>query len=161
MLHDIIDRDENQKIKGVDMAETVVLCGSTKVLKDIMSTKRKLEELGYLVLIPEECIKGLPKKIASKAHFNRIIEPQNKIILVVNATKNDIKNYIGPNSFAEIAMAFQFDKDIYILNDIYEPYQDELLGWGVKPLFGDLSLIKRPSYSSTQKHDKYDQKIIS
>lgn len=62
--------------------------------------------------------------------------------MVVNATKNGIDNYIGPNSFAEIAFGFYFNKRVYLLNDIYEPYKDELEGWKVIPLKGNLDLIK-------------------
>lgn len=121
--------------------KNIVLCGSMKVLDKIIETKENLENMGYNVLMPEECIKGLEKKIASKAHFNRIINPDNEIVLIVNAKKNEIENYIGPNSFAEIAMAFQFNKDTYLLNDIYDVYKDELIGWGVIPLKGDLKKI--------------------
>lgn len=34
------------------------------------------------------------------------------------------------------------NKKVYLLNDIYEPYKDELLGWRVTPLKGDISKIK-------------------
>ena len=122
--------------------KNVVLCGSMKVLNNIVEVQKQLEDMGYNVLMPEECIKGLPKQIASRAHFDRIIDPNNEIILIVNATKNGIENYIGPNSFAEIAMAFQFNKETYLLNDIYNVYEDELTGWGVKTLNGNLNNLK-------------------
>ena len=64
------------------------------------------------------------------------------IVVAVNVTKNGIENYIGPNTFAEIAMAFYFNKKIYVLNDIYEPYRDELEGWNVVALKGNLEDIK-------------------
>ena len=85
--------------------------------------------------------KGLPKEIASRAHFKRIEDKNSEIILIVNATKNGIENYIGPKSFAEIALALYFKKEIYLLNDYYEPYLDELLGWHITPLRGDLEKI--------------------
>ena len=65
---------------------------------------------------------------------------------MVNEAKGGIKNYIGPNSFAEIAFGFYFHKQVYLLNDIYLPYQDELLGWDVIPLKGDLKKIKNNVY---------------
>ena len=121
------------------MKKTVfVLCGSMKVKNEILKIKDELEKMNYNVLLPIECMKGLPKEIASRAHFDRIQDPKSDIILVVNATKNGIENYIGPNSFAEIAFAFYFRKEICILNDFYEPYLDELEGWKVKALHGDL-----------------------
>ena len=120
----------------------VVLCGSMKVKDEILKIKEKLENKKYEVLLPIECMQGLPKEIASRAHFDRIQDKKTDIVLIVNATKNGIKNYIGPNSFAEIAFAFYFKKDIYLLNDIYEPYKDEITGWHVTPLTGNLDNIK-------------------
>ena len=123
--------------------KSIVLCGSMKVLDKIYEVKEILESKGFNVILPKECIDGLPKVVASKAHFNRIIDPKNEIILVVNSTKNGIENYIGPNSFAEIAFAFYFRKDTYVLNDYYEPYLDELKGWKVKALHKNLNNLKR------------------
>lgn len=124
------------------MKRNIVLCSSMKVKDDLFRVANALKENGHNVLLPKECIEGLPKKIASRAHFDRITNVDNDTILVVNATKNGIKNYIGPNSFAEIAMAFYNNKDVFLLNDIYEPYKDEILGWGVKCLHGNLNLLK-------------------
>lgn len=121
----------------------VVLCGSMKVKDEILKTKERLEKKNYEVLLPIECMQGLPKEIASRAHFDRIQDKKTDIVLIVNTTKNGIENYIGPNSFAEIACAFYFKKDIYLLNDIYEPYKDEITGWNVRPLKGNLDNIKK------------------
>lgn len=121
--------------------KNIVLCGSMKVVDKIYEVRRILENKGYNVLLPRECIEGKPKAIASKAHFNRIIDPKNEIILIVNSTKNGIENYIGPNSFAEIAFAFFYSKKIYLLNDIYKPYEDELIGWNAIPLKGDINKL--------------------
>lgn len=118
--------------------KNIVLCGSMKVKDRIIAVKDELENKGYHVLLPKECMEGLEKTIASRAHFNRIQDPENGIILIVNEVKNGIDNYIGPNSFAEIAFEFFFNKKVYLLNDIYEPYKDELLGWNVKLLKGNL-----------------------
>lgn len=120
----------------------IVLCGSMKVKNDIIRIKEELEKLDFEVLLPIECMQGLPKEIASRAHFARIENPKNEYVLIVNSIKNGIKNYIGPNSFAEIAFAFYFKKKIYVLNNYYEPYLDELSGWHVKELHGNLESIK-------------------
>ena len=61
------------------------------------------------------------------------------VILLVGSVL--VINYIGPNSFAEIAFGFYFNKRVLLLNDIYEPYKDEIVGWNVKCLNGDLSKI--------------------
>ena len=119
----------------------IVLCGSMKVKDRIIEISNELEKMGYNVLLPVECMQGLEKVIASRAHFDRISNPDNQAILIVNVTKNGIENYIGPNSFAEIAFGFYFNKKVFLLNDIYEPYKDEIIGWNIKCLNGDLSKI--------------------
>ena len=119
----------------------IVLCGSMKIKDKIVEVGRSLENMGYNVLLPVECMQGLDKIIASRAHLDRIVNPENEIVLIVNDTKNGIENYIGPNSFAEIAFGFYFNKKVYLLNDIYEPYKDELVGWKVTPLKGNLNEI--------------------
>ena len=122
--------------------KNIVLCGSMKVKDRIIEIANKLEAMGYNVLLPVECMQGVQKVIASRAHLNRVIDKDNEIILIVNETKNGIENYIGPNSFAEISFGFYYNKRVYLFNDIYEPYKDELIGWGVIPLRGKLENIK-------------------
>ena len=122
--------------------KNIVLCGSMKVKDKIIEVANTLEDMGYNVFLPVECMQGVDKIIASRFHIDRVINPENEIILVVNDTKNGIENYIGPNSFAEIAFGFYFRKKVYLLNDIYEPYKDELLAWNVVALNGDLGKIK-------------------
>lgn len=128
---------------SVDPNKNVVLCGSMKFKNEIIKISERLKGLGYNVLLPEECIRGEEKLIASRAHFGRIVDPNNGIVLVVNATKNGIPNYIGPNTFAEIAFGFFHNKKVFLLNDIYHPYDDELLGWKVICLKGELNNIKK------------------
>lgn len=123
--------------------KTIVLCGSMKFKDKIVEIQDDLEKIGYEVEIPIECMEGSPKEIASRAHFNRIIKDNADAILVINCDKENIKNYIGPNSFAEIAFAFYFHKKIFLFQDIYEPYKDELTGWKSIPLNKDLESIKR------------------
>lgn len=122
--------------------KNIVLCGSMKVKDEIIRVQELLKEKGYNVLLPVECMEGKPKVIASRAHFDRIVNPDNEYILIVNAAKNGIENYIGPNSFAEIAFAFYHNKKTFVLNDFYEPYLDELEGWGVLELHGNLDKIE-------------------
>ena len=122
------------------MKNKVILCGSMKVKDKIIEVKEILENKGFLVILPEECFKGEKKSVASYTHFNRIAT-NDAYILIVNAEKNNIKNYIGPNSLCEIAFGFYYKRKVYLLNDIYEPFKDELEGWGVIPLNGDLNRL--------------------
>lgn len=123
--------------------KTIVLCGSMKFKDKMIEISENLKKLGFKIELPEECMKGEPKELASRAHFNRIQDEKSDAILIVNCDKTNVKNYIGPNSFAEIAFAFYFHKKIFLLQDIYEPYKDELLGWNAIPLNNDLESIKR------------------
>ena len=118
--------------------KNIVLCGSMKVKDEILAVADQLKELGYEAQLPIECMEGQPKVLASRAHMERVINPDNHFILIVNAKKGDIENYIGPNSFAEIAFGYYYHKDVFLLNDIYEPYRDELEGWDIIPLHGNL-----------------------
>ena len=132
-------------IKAIDEDEIdrkrIVLCGSMKVKDKIIETSNRLQKLGYITLLPVECMQGLDKVIASRAHFDRIADQENDAVLIVNVEKNGIENYVGPNSFAEIAFAFYFNKKIFLLNDVYEPYRDEIVGWNAISLNNDLSKI--------------------
>lgn len=119
----------------------IVICGSMKVKDKILEINDNLQHLGFKTLLPIECMQGKSKVIASSAHFDRICSKDTDAILVVNETKDNIQNYIGPNTFAEIAFAFYFKKKIFLLNDIYEPYKDELIGWNVINLQGDLKRL--------------------
>jgi hypothetical protein len=81
------------------------------------------------------------KKRVSRAHFDEIADKETFAILVVNDRKNGQDNYIGASTFAEIALAFYFEKEIYVLNDLYSPYADELAAWGARLLRGNLQNI--------------------
>ena len=116
----------------------IVLCGSMKLKEKIFEVEEYLKNKGYEVVTPKEFRVKMTKGDATKLHFDEITNENTDIVLAVNVTKNGIENYIGPNTFAEIAMAFYFNKKIYLLNDIYEPYRDELEGWNVISLKGNL-----------------------
>ena len=126
----------------VDKNKNVVLCGSMRFKDHIIKISERLKAFGFNPLLPEECIRGEKKEIASRAHFDRISNPDNGIVLIVNVTKNGIPNYIGPSTFAEIAMGFYYRKKVVLLNDIYHPYDDELLGWNVVTLKGQLEKLR-------------------
>ena len=116
----------------------IVLCGSMKLKEKIFEVEEYLKNKEYEVVTPKEFRVEMTKGDAAKLHFDEITNEKTDIVLAVNVTKNGIENYIGPNTFAEIAMAFYFNKKIYLLNDIYEPYRDELEGWNVISLKGNL-----------------------
>jgi len=114
---------------------------------------KALSESGLSPIIPNENdwkeikeadIKNYKARV-SRDHFNKVADINTFAILVINEPKNNIDNYIGANTFAEIALAFYFNKKIYILNGIYKPYADELLAWGSQILNGNIYGIEQNS----------------
>jgi len=121
----------------------IVLCGSKKFIPKFLELKELLTNEGDSVVIPREFIEEIPKKEASLLHFKEIDRNDVDALLIVNEQKGDIENYIGANGFAELAFGFYKGKTIYLLNDIFESYSEELLAWQVIPLKGNLNKIEK------------------
>ena len=132
--------------------KTITICGSMDFFTEIEQLKGELENLGFAVLIPDKEGTGIDYSRLSKQeqidlkrgfidkHIEKIKKSDS--ILVANYTKNGIKDYIGANTFLEMAFAYILKKKIYILNDI--PAQSNTLEIeGLKPIVlkRDLSLI--------------------
>jgi len=127
----------------------IVICGSMSLVDKLKSAAAQLNEMGYIAILPEEDVwDSIPKdkvneykKEVSMRHFTEVAKEDTHAILVVNEPKKGIGNYIGANTFAEIAIAFYFSKMVFLLNDIYDPLSDELSGWGAVPLYGNIRAI--------------------
>ena len=117
----------------------IVLSGSKKFIPKFFELEEKLKAKGYDVVVPQEFIVEMTKRDGSLLHFQQIDKEDVDAILTVNEDKGDEKNYIGANGFAELAFGFYKSKKIFLLNDIYEPYKEELVAWEVIPLKGDLT----------------------
>lgn len=81
------------------------------------------------------------KRLVSKLHMDCIRDDRTKALLVANLDRHDTDNYIGPNTFAEIAVAFADDRPVYLLQDMPAMYEDELRAWGVQCLHGDVGRL--------------------
>ncbi len=134
-----------------EFVKRIVICGSISFYSEFIRIQRILRESDVLSLIPtnddeiknrisEEMFQDYKRK-ASFGHIKRIRDPRTFGILAVNFDRYDILHYIGPNTFAEVAVAFAQSKRIYLLNGIPSVYEDELLAWRVIPLFGDLQQL--------------------
>ena len=119
----------------------IVLCGSKKFKEEVLLLGHELEKRGYEAVVPREFLVEMNKRDHAMLHFNEIANEKTDAVLIINENKGEVENYIGPNSFAEVAMGFYFGKKVYLKNDIYIPYQDELIGWGVIPLKGKIDKI--------------------
>lgn len=81
------------------------------------------------------------KREASLAHIRRILDRATIGILVVNIDKYGQRDYIGPNAFAEIAVAFAHARRIFLYQGMPEQYAEELTAWGATCLYGDLRAV--------------------
>ena len=133
-----------------DTTAQIVLCSSKKFAKKTFEIAKTLKELGFNPIIPQEFLEEMEKNAASRLHFSKIIDDRTDCLLIINENKNGIDNYIGANVFAEIAFGFYHNKPIYLLNDIYPPYEEELIGWNTIPLKGDLTKIKKLTKKSSK-----------
>lgn len=120
----------------------IVLSGSKKFIPKFFELEKQLTNMGHQVVVPREFMVEMEKRDASLLHFSEIQKDDVDCLLIVNESKNGFENYIGANGFAEIAFGFYFQKKVYLLNDIYEPYREELEGWDIIPLKGDLSVFE-------------------
>ncbi|MBZ9572115.1 hypothetical protein KJA15_02190 [Patescibacteria group bacterium] len=139
---------------------TITICASAKFAKEMIEAKKILERSGHKVLLPEmaesfatgkvnlDDFKGgrtvadfKKKHNLIRKHFKEV--KRGDTILVLNYDRMGIKNYIGGNTFAEIAVAYYLNKPIYILNPVPEemPYTEEIKAMEPIVLNGNLEKI--------------------
>ncbi len=125
----------------------VVICGSMKNL-GLMNEIAEMLEMSVLdVVTPEPddrtAVSTAAKRAASLRHMGQIRHQRTAAILVVNVDRPEAVNYVGPNSFAEISVAFADDRRVFLLQGMPDYYADELAAWGVECLNGDLPRLVR------------------
>ena len=137
----------------------IAICGSIKFAEEMKGVKKQLEALGHTALLPYSAEVGDLKpywaelrardlkefaKIKGervRGHFEKIVACD--AILVLNYDKEGRRNYIGPNTFLEMGVAFHEGKKIFLLNPIMESdaNYEELLALQPIVLEGDLRKI--------------------
>lgn len=129
----------------------LLICGSMQFYTEMQNCQKYLKSKGIEAIIPKD-EGSLPetmsdedfrlfKKRVSSAYLRKIRDRETAAVLVYNAPKKGIENYIGANTFVELAMAFAWNRSIYLMNDIYKPYEDELEAWDAICLHGDLTTL--------------------
>jgi hypothetical protein len=136
----------------------ITICGSVAFIDNMERVAGELEALGHEVKFPpttkpgehDEPIPTLEyykfKKEAVgnpdhwvwkkhdepiRAHFEKVA--WSDAILVLNYEKNNIPNYIGPNTLMEMGLSFYLKKPIYLLNEIPAvAWYEEIIG--MKPV---------------------------
>ena len=134
---------------------TIAICASLKAHQKILNVRDQLKKLKFKVIMPWgterlevgdwhlktlSVYKNKHKSWAVTNHFNKI--KQADAVLVVNQTKNAVKNYIGGNTLMEIGFAYYLKKPIYLLNPIPKlSYTEEIKAVQPVILNGNLSQI--------------------
>ncbi|HSX32693.1 MAG TPA: hypothetical protein VLF43_05510 [Candidatus Saccharimonadales bacterium] len=127
----------------------ITICSSAAFYRQAVDIQDKLEALGLKIVVPDltntmrqsndydvshyktwfENDADYSKKAAlMHGHFDKVAATD--VILVLNYEKNGKQNYIGANVLMEMALAFHFNKPIFILNEMPEdsPFEEELKG---------------------------------
>ena len=131
----------------------ICICCSLSFTDEVLALAEELKALGHEPLLPNGMIDRVTEQedfdpVKTKAATDAVRKHIDKIresdaILVCNYDKKGIVNYIGANTFIEIAAAHYMRKLIYALNPLPEqPYiQDEVESFDITILNGDLSKI--------------------
>lgn len=138
-------------IKTIVEKKKIVICGSMLFYDEMLECQETLRKRGVRSIIPKEendtinlydelSFREFKRKVSS-AYLKKIREKDTTAVLIYNGTKKGQVNYIGANTLVEIAMAFTWNRKIYLYNDIYEPLADELLAWECICLKGDIEQI--------------------
>ncbi len=145
----------------------ITICGSIAFYDEMLDVKKKLEALGHEVKVPPPMRTGENgQPISSKDYYEirHAAKPEDtwvweekqrgitdhfekvawsEAILVLNYDKNDIKNYIGPNTLMEMGLALWLKKPVYLLNSIPKmQYMEEICGLKPVVIIGDLTKIR-------------------
>jgi uncharacterized protein YkuJ len=129
----------------------IIICGDFAFYEQMLGIKKRLENMGNDVMLPQaEAIDSDGKKISSAGYFdvNNKIDTEKKLIwqekkdavkanfdkitwcdavFVLNLDKDGITNYINPQTLMDMTVAFHLNKPIYLWQPIPEkPYKDEL-----------------------------------
>ena len=124
------------------------MAGSMSALPAMRDVASALAEQGIDAIVPTPdddpettSVEALDKikHDASKAHMASICDERTTALLVANVDRYGTPNYVGPNAFGEIAVAFATGRAIYLLQAMPEQYRSELRAWGARCLNGDLS----------------------
>src|ERR1035441_913490 len=129
----------------------IVLCGSMSAYGEMLNARKLLSRSGIPSIVPvaEDDIKerlsdeefSAFKRQVSYRHLRTIRHPSTFGVLAVNRDKFGMRDYISPNTFAEIAVAFAQSKHIYLYQGLPKMYEDELVAWGAVALHGDFSRL--------------------
>lgn len=134
----------------------IAICCSISSAKKAMEIKDDLEKMGHDVILPynihlyadgtlqtetrEESTQNKAKDDLIRQFYNEI--KNSDALLALNISKNNVENYIGPNTFLEIGFAHVLNKKIFLLNPVPDMLiADEILAMEHVIINNDLSKI--------------------
>lgn len=148
-LYNLLDIEKD--IKSIK-SKKIIICGSMMFYNEMLKCQKQLEEWEIEAIVPKEeenIINNFNekqflefKKKVSRAYLKKIRDKETAGVLIYNAEKNGIPNYIGANTLVELAMAFTWNRKIFLFHDIYLPLKDELQAWDCICLNGNLEYLK-------------------
>ncbi|MFC1653235.1 hypothetical protein ACFL1M_00105 [Patescibacteria group bacterium] len=145
----------------------ITICGSMAKLNKMLELQKNLEKIGHAVKVPQIEIKNQEGELLTQKQYDSIRKTAKNedrwvwdinreamrdhfvkitwsdAILIPNYEKDDVPNYIGPNTLMEMGLALFLNKKIFLLNQIPDiPSKEEILGVDPVILDGDLSKIQ-------------------
>lgn len=110
----------------------IAIVASMKFSKEMVESSKYLNKIGHTTILPvgvekhignssikeEEDSNTKIKQDLIRGYYKKIGDADS--LLVLNYEKNGIPNYIGGNTFLEMAFACVLEKPIYLLNPIPE-----------------------------------------
>lgn len=139
------------KILIPNQKRRLVICGSMSAYSLMLKVQDCLRAQDIATIVPEpedehtstlsqESFESFKRNVSS-AYLRKIRDPDTYGILAVNPDKHDIRDYIGPNTFAEIAVAFAQSKKLFLYYGLPEVYTDELRAWKAIQLNGNIEFL--------------------
>lgn len=160
--------DLDKEIKPT-RAKKIVICGSMMFYEKMLMCQEQLQTLGITAIIPREENEAVSlynekqfiefKKKVSRTYLKKIRDKDTAGVLIYNAEKKGIANYIGANTLVELAMAFTWNRKIFLFNDIYSPLKDELQAWDCICLHGDLQRLKDEFFKDNIVSEEFDLQL--
>jgi hypothetical protein len=134
----------------------IAIVASMKFSKEMVDTSKYLKKQGHTTILPvgvekhidngslkkEEDSNTKIKGDLIRGYYEKIED--SDALLVLNYDKNGIPNYIGGNTFIEMAFACVLNKPIYLLNPIPDiSYTVEIEAMEPIILNGELDMVGR------------------
>ena len=129
----------------------IVICGSmsfyeqmvlahNSLLKNMIPSVLPADDKDMALKLSNHKFEDYKRKVSFR-YLTQIRDLKTWCVLVINPKRHGIINYIGPNTFAEIAVAFSNRKKVYLMYGIPNIYEDELQAWRATSLNGILDKL--------------------